>query len=218
MRQMLQWLSILLILTGCGTFNIQVQTLRVQEATATQVANILQSRTPPSVTMIQPLVSTTDQNLSPANFPTQAACQIAFFWGDVPGLCPDAEPVQAEAAFQVYDKGYMLWENITGSVYVLYNGGQGRKLDNNMVATWPEVTVQTPPPSNHVHPLRGFGRVWQHEADIQTGLGWPLGLEQAYTAQFQTVGVETPISYFYVSLPNGQVIEYLSAGVWRIIR
>jgi hypothetical protein len=198
----------ILTLTGCGTFNVRGQVLRPDQATATNLAVHA-----PTVSVTTAPVS---QNLSPVTYPTSPACQVAFFWGTMPGLCPDKGPVQAEAAFQVYDGGYMLWERVTGSVYVLFNGGIGRQIEENVIANWLEIQVRTTPPSNHVYPIRGFGRVWQHEKDVRDTLGWPLGLEQAYTAQFQSAGSDS--RYFYVSLPNGQVIEYNGMETWRVVK
>jgi hypothetical protein len=202
-----RWCAIaLLILTGCGTLKIDGQVLSPNQATALSAPTTSDTASPTSVA----------PNLSPVTFPTAQVCQVAFFWGIRSGVCPKAAAVQAPAAFQVYDGGYMLWEQVTGNVYALYNGGTGRQIDQAIIADWPEIQVQTTPPPNHVYPIRGFGRVWQHEKDIRAALGWPLGLEQAYTTQYQLAG--TPAQYTYIALPNGQVIEFNPVGTWSVVK
>ena len=200
--------GLILVLTSCGTLTIDGQVLSPDQATATVFA------THSVVATLPPTISA--QNLSPVTFPTTQVCKVAFFWGTRPGVCPNAEAVQTPAAFQVYDGGYMLWEQVTGNVYALYNGGVGRLVDSQTVAGWPEIQVQTAPPPNHVYPIRGFGRVWQHETDIRDTLGWPLGLEQAFTTQFQEA--DSSATYIYISLPNGQVVEFNSAGTWSVVK
>jgi len=199
---------VLMLMAGCGTFKIDGKVFRPDQLTATQRAAQAVANTATSTPVVQ--------NLSPVTFPTTQVCQISFFWGSMPGLCPTGEPLQVEAAFQVYDGGYMLWEKRTGAVYLLYNGGVGRKIDESVITNWPEAQVQGAPPLNHVYPIRGFGRVWQHEQAVRDQIGWPLGLEQAYTAQVQLAGPDN--QYVYVSLPNGQVAEYNRAGAWRVVK
>lgn len=201
---------LLLVVASCGTLDIQGQVLYPDQATATRLA----ADTGPSTATATPVAA----NLSPVTFPTPQACTVPFFWGAMPGLCPGAGPTQVDAAFQVYDRGYMLWEHATGRVYILYNGGLGRQFAESTVAQWPEVEIQTAPPPNHVHPIRGFGRVWQHENDVRNSIGWPLGLEQAYTAQFQSADSESGQTDYYISLPNSQVVEFNGAGTWRVVK
>lgn len=197
-------------LAGCGTLKVQNQVLTPQEATATEKASENQ--------LGEVKVTPIAQNVSPITYPTSQSCNLKFFWGSVPGLCPDAAPIQVQAAFQVYDNGYMLWEQATGSVFVLYNGGPGQRIEERTLENWPEAQPQSVPPPNHVYPIRGFSRAWQHEESIRNQIGWPLGLEQAYTAQFQMAKVSSSSQYFYISIPNGQVVEFNSAGAWRVVK
>jgi hypothetical protein len=206
------------LISACGTFKVELHVLRPADIAATQAAQIMLTSISSPTLEVGSQHTTPVLNFSPADYPTPAACQIAFFWGAMPGVCPDSPAVQVEGAFQVYDGGYMLWEKATGSVYLLYNGGVGQRIEASAISDWPEVIIMTPPPANHVHPIRGFGRVWQHEENIRTSMGWPLGLEQAYTAQFQTSSSQTLNFYLYISLPNGQVIEFGKIGSWRVVR
>lgn len=195
---------------GCGTLELKGQVMYAQDATATQVEATFESRAATSTPVLR--------NLSPVNLPTAQSCQVSFFWGEMPGLCPGMLPTQVDGAFQVYDGGYMLWERATGAVYVLENGGRGVRIEERIAAEWPELSGGLTPPPNHVVPIRGFGRVWGHGNTVKAALGWPLGLEQAYTAQFQSAGENMANQYFYISIPNSQVIEFNSAGTWRVIR
>jgi hypothetical protein len=104
-------------------------------------------------------------------------CPIPFFFGALTDVCPDEEAETQDAAFQIFDGGYMLWEGRTTSVYVLYDDGSGVRIPEDVVASWPETAITDVPPPNHFRPIRGFNRVWTHEAAIRQRLGWATGIE-----------------------------------------
>ncbi|MBC7814020.1 MAG: hypothetical protein H7175_22900, partial [Burkholderiales bacterium] len=61
-------------------------------------------------------------------------------------------------------------------------------------------------------PIRGFSRVWTHEADVSERLGWPYAIEQAYTARVQ--GAQNMV---FFELPNAQIIQFEASGDWHVI-
>lgn len=144
--------------------------------------------------------------------PTQNFCNRLFFFGMINHTCPTSDVQKVSGAFQAYDGGYMVWEDYTGSVYILYNDGSGQHYTEDVVATFPENAIQELPPPNHFKPIRGFARVWLHENDLRQRLGWPYGIEQAYIIQIQPAH-ET----VFFDLPSGQVIEFEASGNWHVV-
>jgi hypothetical protein len=139
----------------------------------------------------------------------RASCSSRFFFGDLPGYCPTDSAYAANAAFQPYDGGSMLWEGASG--------GMATYLEQSVYAPWPDATIEATPPPGHVRPVSGFGRVWNNHADIRRGLGWPWAAERGYTTQIQKGrNHSTGGSSTFLTLPSGQVIEF-SYGSWRPI-
>src|SRR5258708_25364084 len=81
-----------LLVVGCGTLELKGQVLYAEDATATRIAAIYNAKEATSTPVLR--------NLSPANLPTSPSCQVSFFWGEMPGLCPSMLPTQVDGAFQ----------------------------------------------------------------------------------------------------------------------
>jgi hypothetical protein len=186
-------LLVVTLLSACGSLHLQIQVVD------------------PQVTADRPGWTTALTSPTP--------CPIAFFFGALPNRCPDEEAKTLEAAFQMFDGGYMLWESGSSSVYILYNDGSYVLIEGDVINAWPEAPVLDLPPPNHFKPMRGFSRVWMHEAPIRDNLGWPFGIEQAFTTQFQhSTESNTGERFLYMTLPNSQIIEFSPDGSWQVIR
>ena len=191
----MKYIALILVVTllsACGSFQLQVQVLEPDGTS--QVSGWTTTLTSPT------------------------PCPVAFFFGSLPNRCPDEEAQTLEAAFQMFDGGYMLWESGSSSVYILYNDGSYVSIAGDVIGTWPEMPVSDLPPPNHFKPMRGFSRVWMHEAEIRSNLGWPFGIEQAYTTQFQHSTDANVGRFLYMTLPNSQIIEFSPDGSWQVIR
>ena len=192
------------LLSGCGTLHVEVQVIDPRTPTATSTA----------VSVVE--APTTTPGITAAPTPM---CPIPFFFGTLADVCPVVAAETLDAAFQVFDGGYMLWEAATSSVYVLYDDGSGTRIAGSMIATWPESAITQVPPPNHFRPIRGFNRVWTHEQSIRERLGWATGIEQAYAAQYQPIGDQSSDDFrVFMSLPNSQVIEFTALNEWHVIR
>jgi hypothetical protein len=187
-------------LTACGAVQVEV---RVVDPLASPAATATAATSVPTATAMPTIVLT----------PSATPCPVALFFGTLQGPCPESDAQELSAAFQTFDGGYMVWEEGSGSVYVLYNDGSGIRIPEATIATWPDVAINELPPPNHFKPIRGFARVWTHEEAVRQRMGWPFGIEQAFTMQFQAIS-----DRIFMSLPNGQIIEFTSADEWRVIR
>lgn len=112
--------------------------------------------------------------------------------------------ISTQAAFQLYENGFMIWRADTGEVWVFAgnNGGSLQMYPVYLFQDLPNNPVQTPP-SSFVNPINGFGRVWYNYPFVRSTLGWARTTETSYitfieiNGQFGTItGPDrTPITF-----------------------
>lgn len=90
------------------------------------------------------------------------------------------------AAWQPFERGYLLWRSDTDAAYGLYGPTQGtwfrilERWDGSSSAPRGE-----PPSTSLVAPERGFGYVWGIRDDIFENLGWATDVEKGFCALIQ---------------------------------
>jgi hypothetical protein len=105
--------------------------------------------------------------------------------------CPTAAEIGlVEAAHQRFQGGYMFWRGDLRRIYVFIGG------PNDTVGTWQiyddmwvegeaePLPGRTPTPGYYV-PIRGFGKLWHANPDLQIALGFAVEPEQATTGAWQ---------------------------------
>ncbi len=87
------------------------------------------------------------------------------------------------AAYQPFQKGFMVWRGGSREVYGLVTNGPAIRV----VERWSgeEIRYSETPPSPLLLPQRGFGWSWVNTPALREALGWALAAEQGYTARFQ---------------------------------
>lgn len=152
-------------------------------------------------------------------------CPYTFFFGQADG-CPASESFQAQATYQEFEGGTMIWRPDTGEIYIFYddgpNGGVSAYFLVSSFATPPDAGTAEPeeaPPLERYRPSGGIGQIWANAPGVADRLGWALAPEQAYTVTFQQVATTrepAPLYLFYLTLPNGRVVGN-GAGGWGYI-
>jgi hypothetical protein len=129
--------------------------------------------------------------------------------------CPtDVEQALSLAAQQRFQGGYMFWRGDLRKIYVFVGGpndsiGTWRVYDD----TWVEGEVEplpsrTPTPGYYL-PVRGFGKLWNANPDLQIALGFAIEQEQATTGAWQ------PYERGYALWTADKVIRFLyNDGLW----
>jgi hypothetical protein len=149
--------------------------------------------------------------------PTPVICPYPFFFGmPTDDVCPGA-PVTTNAAYQPYDRGFMIWVADSGDIWVFVNAPAPNifatyaHFNESDYAGFADAAPQQPPPGK-VQPINGFGRVWYNLTHYATGnkisadLGWATAPESSYSTTRQAWG-RTSHSNVYLSVPNGGVID-----------
>lgn len=128
----------------------------------------------------------------------------SFLWGVyTPQGTGGASVITTNAAYQLFENGFLLWREDTGRIEEFHRGFvAGYNLDQ--YANLPDNPVTDLPPAGRVKPVFGFGRVWGNYPATRNALGWGLGHEQGYVATFHT----SDDFINCVNLPDGRFISY----------
>ena len=130
-------------------------------------------------------------------------CPYTYFFGSDPNAgCPQSGLLEVQAAYQPFERGFMIWRGDTRQIYVFSNAtGQSYVVPD----TWTEnetIDIAAQPPAGLYAPERGFAKVWLNQVDVMNGLGWATGPEMPYSMRVQASadGERT-----YLAVPDGRV-------------
>ena len=160
-------------------------------ATATPAATStpLPTAPPPTATPLPP---------TPTPVPPTPTCalpadaQLAPAWDRTRLGCPAAGSAITWAAWEPFERGYMLWRSDTDSVYVL-NMQDGTNLSTGTWQLWtekwdgsnPDGIGLSPPPGLY-EPVRGFGWLWRtYLGGPGSQVGWAREEEKGFCANMQ---------------------------------
>ncbi|GAB4573965.1 MAG: hypothetical protein Kow0077_18180 [Anaerolineae bacterium] len=143
-------------------------------------------------------------------------CRYPWFQaGDAQPFCPSGPAQTYQAAYQPFEKGYMLW--FDDQIWAVW-GGSGAIYPDQWAGG--DVVWNEPPPEGRVQPVRGFGTLWTTDENVRMLLGWATAPEQGYTLQIQQTA---PIyraglrgsyraSDVIISLPDGGLLQVTRSG------
>jgi len=142
-------------------------------------------------------------------------CAYPWFFEAAHSNCAGAAASQVPAAQQHFEHGRMIWmQSLTlrdqttgGVIFVLYDTGQFARYNDTWTEGQPESDPAIVPPAGLQQPIRGFGKLWRENADIQTDLGWALSAEVGFTGAWQPESMETLGSYAYLQTIDGQILR-----------
>jgi hypothetical protein len=100
--------------------------------------------------------------------------------------CPLGSFGPTSTASQDYEHGMMIYEQSTGSIYVLtFSDFRFRRFPDTWVeGVDPDAGGETPP-AGLIEPRRGFGKIWRSNPDVRAALGWAITDEQGASATLQ---------------------------------
>jgi hypothetical protein len=152
-----------------------------------------------TVEPIIPIQATNDPNVL-ATFPPPAQvspCSSGVPWQLGLGLasegllaqlvgCPQGGVTTTTTVWQKYERGVMIYEQSTSSIYVLtVADNRFRRFPDTWVeGVDPDAGGEAPPP-NLIEPRRGFGKVWRSNPDVRAALGWAITGERLDTSSYQ---------------------------------
>lgn len=136
--------------------------------------------------------------------------------------CPIGTPpitTVLPSATQQYERGLMIWVQTTpGSIYALSSSGSFERYDDTWVeGVDPDSGGMTAPPGL-LEPVRGFGKVWRTNPNVQNGLGWAASEEASGQATMQDFERGRMI---YLTQRNEILVLVFTGGpnvgIWRAV-
>ena len=132
-------------------------------------------------------------------------------------FCTPLLQISQQYTYQPFERGFMIWRSDVGDVLVFSKPGTLDDFFEKDYALLPDNPITLPPPKGRSAPAHGFGRVWGSDPDIRSAVGWALGPEISYTATIQSLGYPITAGYFFVSLPNNEVVRILKWSNWAFV-
>lgn len=138
-------------------------------------------------------------------------------------LCPLTGAQSVQAAYQSFERGFMVWRGDNKEFYVLLNNG-------SMDYWGPGSTGPNQPlPSSQIpaglsQPVSGFGKLWDNFVWLQSDIGWATAAESGYVTTLRETYQSTVTPYPWagrvlLTLPNGRLISISRYGsnVWSYV-
>ncbi len=217
--------TVLEVVTLASDFVLITPTLPPSKTpTLTLTITTTPSRTPPPAASLPPLPTVFAQPTAyipppvgynpPVGGGVSPVCGSPwFFVQPVVQACPMNPPLVSAASFQQFQKGFMLWVQQHGAIYVLYDSANPPRwqvfqdtFQEGMPETDPAFGA---PPAYTWQPRRGFGLLWRTLPDVRQRIGWAvIEWETNFTAQMQT-GSD---GWLYVTDPRGGVFALAADG------
>jgi LysM repeat protein len=114
---------------------------------------------------------------------------------EVPVIVPTATAeltVTTEAAYQMFEHGFMIWRADTGDILVFPDHAEVNQFGQSDYENLPDNPVTDTPPQQRLSPINGFGRVWGNVEQVRNALGWALDGEHTYQATLHSIHVPSP--------------------------
>ncbi len=155
-------------------------------------------------------------------------CSPPYFFTPVPKPCPLYAASITDAAEERFEHGTMIWikqlnlgETTTnGVIFVLYDDGSFKRSNDAWVEGMPESDPNLQAPQGLLQPIRGFGKLWRENADMQQKLGWATAAEEGYTGAWQPEKNEfNPSDAAYLRKADGQTLlldHGWETGTWKV--
>lgn len=155
-------------------------------------------------------------------------CDHTYFFAgsgvDTPGICPTGAPMTRQGAQQPFQGGSMVWIPDIESrdiIIVLDNDGGWYIHDDTWDESQPESDPTLSPPAGLYQPIRGFGKVWREQPEVQSRLNWATAGEMSVPVTYQRQMQETIGGVRYIQVAGGPLLRLTGLGgsgsTWRTL-
>lgn len=176
--------------------------------------------TPPSTPTISVMTPTAKATV-PVTPTTATACAqpvnsqlVAIYHQNELGCASDSGAV-VWAAWEPFERGYMLWRSDTDRAYAFFNNGTWRTIDER----WDnkEIASRGDPPAGLQAPIRGFGYAWGLRDDLFNNLGWAKSEEKGVCALIQSFQGGFILQSDTVEFCKEQLYNQARAPEWTLL-
>ena len=95
---------------------------------------------------------------------------------------PGGGEARVVGAYQVFEKGLMIWRGDSRTVYVLFNDQSAWYAFADSWTEGMDVGGGADPAAGQFKPKRGFGKIWREQPDVQKRLGYALSTDEIATS------------------------------------
>lgn len=148
-----------------------------------------------------------------------------------PDVFPTAVVGQIYVAEQAFQNGNMYWLQPINQIWVATTDKDGKKIwlafQDTFVDGEQENDPSLTPPADLLQPVRGFGKLWRENKDIQALVGWAKDAEFGYVTRYEyRAGGSVNAQNVYVpgkgrhviTLLDGQMMEFNEDDkTWQLI-
>jgi hypothetical protein len=110
---------------------------------------------------------------------------------------------------------------VSNTIIVAFEDGMWQSFKDTWTEEQPESDSGTTAPEGLYQPVRGFGKLWRENPELQEQLGWGLAREWGYTAAWQAQIVEPFPNMVYVSTLDDRVLRLdgwgMGSGAWEYV-
>ena len=172
---------------------------------------------PPTATAERPAAAPTNVN-TPVVCLTPVDPRLELLYEGAALGCANTDANIVWAAWQPFERGYMLWRSDTDAAYAFLAHPQPRWLQIEERWDGKPMTPRGTPPPGLQAPERGFGYVWGIRDDLYQALGWPIDKEKGFCALAQ------PFEHGFVLRSDGtstctpdNLYNQASAADWKSV-
>ncbi|HEY8596849.1 MAG TPA: Ig-like domain-containing protein [Thermomicrobiales bacterium] len=95
---------------------------------------------------------------------------------------PGGSEARVVGAYQVFEKGLMIWRGDSRTIYVLFNDQSTWYAFADSWTEGMDAGGGVGPAAGQFKPKRGFGKVWREQPDVQKRLGYALSADELATS------------------------------------
>lgn len=167
----------------------------------------------PGAIIVQPDTQTDTATPSPQPSATRTLMPSQ---SPTPNVFPTPSIGQIYVAEQAFERGWMYWIEPIQQIWVQTASADGQPVWSVYNDTFEEGMPETDPtldelaPEGTQQPIRGFGKLWRENPEIQERLGWALDDEVGYVTRYEYhPGGRVSEENQYIPAPGYHIIETL---------
>ena len=208
----------LLILTACQGPS-PTQTVIIITEIVTEIVEVVVTATPAASD------SFTADSMRPTDADAQTAATAVSTVSPANSPSPDPFPTVTKGTIYVaeqrFERGWMLWLQPVGQIWVLSVSDSSEYIWTTYSDTFVEGEAESDPeldpPEGLFQPVRGFGKLWRENPEVKAKVGWALDDELGHTTRYEYhPGGSISENNEYELGPGHHLVESLYGDTFRL--